>query len=166
MSVTDGRRRSSSCSTPGRLELWRGLRYGVERGRRSDRNQLAQEKNDIGDLCLEYEGGGHAAAGTCQVDHEDAERVLGELVSALQDESPEVVQAAFQVLERHAPSGVIPEVIVAIKRLASMRLGDSDQAAMAGYLATLLRDSKRWHLTQEQRAQLADALPAKKGRSP
>ena len=60
---------------------------------------------------------------------------------------------------------MIPEVIVAIKRLASMRLGDSDQAAMAGYLATLLRDSKRWHLTQEQRVQLAAALPAKKGRS-
>jgi len=61
---------------------------------------------------------------------------------------------------------VIPEVIVAIKRLASMRPGDPDPAAMAEYLATLLRESKRWHLTQEQQAQLADALPAKKGRNP
>ena len=43
---------------------------------------------NIGELCLHYEGGGHAAAGTCQVAHEDAERVQGELVSALQDETP------------------------------------------------------------------------------
>jgi nanoRNase/pAp phosphatase (c-di-AMP/oligoRNAs hydrolase) len=29
---------------------------------------------------LEYGGGGHDAAGTCQVPNEDAERVLGELI--------------------------------------------------------------------------------------
>jgi len=34
----------------------------------------------IGELALEYGGGGHAAAGTCQVDHERAEQVLGELI--------------------------------------------------------------------------------------
>jgi nanoRNase/pAp phosphatase (c-di-AMP/oligoRNAs hydrolase) len=35
---------------------------------------------DIGSVMLQYAGGGHVAAGTCQVSHEDAERVLGELV--------------------------------------------------------------------------------------
>jgi nanoRNase/pAp phosphatase (c-di-AMP/oligoRNAs hydrolase) len=36
---------------------------------------------DIGELMLSYGGGGHEAAGTCQVAHEDAPRVLAELVS-------------------------------------------------------------------------------------
>lgn len=35
---------------------------------------------DVGELCLEYGGGGHQAAGTCQVSHEDAEQVLSELI--------------------------------------------------------------------------------------
>jgi nanoRNase/pAp phosphatase (c-di-AMP/oligoRNAs hydrolase) len=35
---------------------------------------------DVGELMLSYGGGGHAAAGTCQVANEDAERVLGELI--------------------------------------------------------------------------------------
>jgi nanoRNase/pAp phosphatase (c-di-AMP/oligoRNAs hydrolase) len=38
---------------------------------------------DVGALMLEYGGGGHEAAGTCQVANEDAERVLGELVERL-----------------------------------------------------------------------------------
>jgi nanoRNase/pAp phosphatase (c-di-AMP/oligoRNAs hydrolase) len=42
---------------------------------------------DIGNLALEYGGGGHAAAGTCQVDHEEAPRVQQELIERLQDES-------------------------------------------------------------------------------
>jgi nanoRNase/pAp phosphatase (c-di-AMP/oligoRNAs hydrolase) len=37
-------------------------------------------RTDVGELMLGYGGGGHDAAGTCQVDHEDAERVLGELI--------------------------------------------------------------------------------------
>jgi len=37
-------------------------------------------KTNIGELMLHYGGGGHAAAGTCQVEHEDAERVLKELI--------------------------------------------------------------------------------------
>lgn len=37
----------------------------------------------IGELCLEYGGGGHAAAGTCQVDNDDADRVLGELLEKI-----------------------------------------------------------------------------------
>jgi nanoRNase/pAp phosphatase (c-di-AMP/oligoRNAs hydrolase) len=38
---------------------------------------------DIGALMLSYGGGGHANAGTCQVRHEDADRVLEELVRHL-----------------------------------------------------------------------------------
>jgi nanoRNase/pAp phosphatase (c-di-AMP/oligoRNAs hydrolase) len=40
-------------------------------------------KTNIGELMLQYGGGGHAAAGTCQVEHEDAERVLKELVEKI-----------------------------------------------------------------------------------
>ena len=39
---------------------------------------------NIGELMLEYGGGGHRNAGTCQVSHEDSERVLGEIISRLQ----------------------------------------------------------------------------------
>jgi nanoRNase/pAp phosphatase (c-di-AMP/oligoRNAs hydrolase) len=38
---------------------------------------------DIGALMLEYGGGGHAGAGTCQVPHDAAERVLAELVARI-----------------------------------------------------------------------------------
>jgi len=38
---------------------------------------------DIGEIALQYGGGGHAAAGTCQVSHEDAPRVLGEIIEKL-----------------------------------------------------------------------------------
>jgi nanoRNase/pAp phosphatase (c-di-AMP/oligoRNAs hydrolase) len=38
---------------------------------------------DIGSIMLQYGGGGHRAAGTCQVDNDTAERVLGELITAL-----------------------------------------------------------------------------------
>ncbi len=38
---------------------------------------------NVGDLMLEYGGGGHNAAGTCQVANEDAERVLGELIARI-----------------------------------------------------------------------------------
>jgi len=40
-------------------------------------------KTDIGSLMLRYGGGGHRGVGTCQVAHEDAERVLDELVAQL-----------------------------------------------------------------------------------
>jgi nanoRNase/pAp phosphatase (c-di-AMP/oligoRNAs hydrolase) len=39
---------------------------------------------DIGAVALAHGGGGHEAAGTCQVAHADADRVLGEVVAALQ----------------------------------------------------------------------------------
>lgn len=38
---------------------------------------------NIGELMLKYGGGGHANAGTCQVDNDDAERVLGELTQQI-----------------------------------------------------------------------------------
>jgi nanoRNase/pAp phosphatase (c-di-AMP/oligoRNAs hydrolase) len=37
-------------------------------------------KTNIGDLMLQYGGGGHAAAGTCQADTGKAEEVLKELI--------------------------------------------------------------------------------------
>ena len=38
---------------------------------------------DVGAVCLGYGGGGHRAAGTCQVPNERAEAVRGELIAAL-----------------------------------------------------------------------------------
>jgi len=38
---------------------------------------------DVGALCLSYGGGGHEAAGTCQVDNDRADAVLAELVGKL-----------------------------------------------------------------------------------
>jgi len=46
---------------------------------------------DIGAVMLRYGGGGHAAAGTCQVSHADAERVLAEVLDAI---SPPVALAS------------------------------------------------------------------------
>ena len=45
----------------------------------------------VGEVCLGYGGGGHEAAGTCQVANEDAERVKQELIPVL---SPEPVRNA------------------------------------------------------------------------
>ena len=42
---------------------------------------------DVGELCLEYGGGGHASAGTCQVLLADADRVQAELLDRLRRES-------------------------------------------------------------------------------
>lgn len=38
---------------------------------------------DIGQLCLRYGGGGHTAAGTCQVANSEAEQVLSELIAEI-----------------------------------------------------------------------------------
>jgi nanoRNase/pAp phosphatase (c-di-AMP/oligoRNAs hydrolase) len=43
---------------------------------------------DVGEVMLRYGGGGHLAAGTCQVPHSDAERVLAEIVDALKTPRP------------------------------------------------------------------------------
>jgi nanoRNase/pAp phosphatase (c-di-AMP/oligoRNAs hydrolase) len=40
-------------------------------------------RTDIGGLMLRYGGGGHEAAGTCQIDTPDAPRVLGELIAEI-----------------------------------------------------------------------------------
>ena len=40
-------------------------------------------KTDVGALMLRYGGGGHEAAGTCQVANEDAGRVLEELAAQI-----------------------------------------------------------------------------------
>ncbi|MDH5488659.1 MAG: exopolyphosphatase [Rhodospirillaceae bacterium] len=40
-------------------------------------------KTNIGELMLEYGGGGHHAAGTCQVDNDEAEKVLDELIARI-----------------------------------------------------------------------------------
>ncbi len=42
---------------------------------------------DIGQLMLDYGGGGHRNAGTCQVDNADAETVLAELVARIETEA-------------------------------------------------------------------------------
>jgi nanoRNase/pAp phosphatase (c-di-AMP/oligoRNAs hydrolase) len=43
-------------------------------------------KTNIGELCLEYGGGGHQAAGTCQVGHEQADAVEQELITRINND--------------------------------------------------------------------------------
>ncbi|MHA1598964.1 MAG: exopolyphosphatase [Alphaproteobacteria bacterium] len=40
-------------------------------------------KTNVGELMLEYGGGGHTAAGTCRIADADADRVLGELIERI-----------------------------------------------------------------------------------
>lgn len=40
-------------------------------------------QTNIGDLMLKYNGGGHAAAGTCQIENDRSEAVLAELIHAI-----------------------------------------------------------------------------------
>jgi len=40
-------------------------------------------KVDVGSILLKYGGGGHAKVGTCQVDYEDADRILQELIKMM-----------------------------------------------------------------------------------
>ena len=39
---------------------------------------------NIGDICLEYGGGGHANAGTCQLDNDKVDSLLPEILAKLQ----------------------------------------------------------------------------------
>ncbi len=48
---------------------------------------------NVGELCLSYGGGGHEAAGTCQVPHTDAERVLAELITQINHDAG--IEAAY-----------------------------------------------------------------------
>jgi nanoRNase/pAp phosphatase (c-di-AMP/oligoRNAs hydrolase) len=40
-------------------------------------------KTNVGELMLEYNGGGHQAAGTCQVENDQSEAVLSELIKRI-----------------------------------------------------------------------------------
>ncbi|MCL1998103.1 MAG: exopolyphosphatase [Turicibacter sp.] len=40
---------------------------------------------DVGSLMLKYGGGGHYRAGTCQVAHSEADRVIGEIIKAIRE---------------------------------------------------------------------------------
>lgn len=42
-------------------------------------------KTNVGELMLKYGGGGHNAAGTCQVDNDKSEETLSELITAIND---------------------------------------------------------------------------------
>ena len=48
---------------------------------------------DIGEVMLRYGGGGHLAAGTCQIPHDDSVRVLAEIIEALRTPRPVAVAA-------------------------------------------------------------------------
>ena len=43
-------------------------------------------RTDVGELMLSFAGGGHKAAGTCQVENERAEAVLGELIELINED--------------------------------------------------------------------------------
>jgi nanoRNase/pAp phosphatase (c-di-AMP/oligoRNAs hydrolase) len=49
---------------------------------------------NVGLLCLEYGGGGHAAAGTCQLPHEDAEPVRAELIARINRDAGVLAEAS------------------------------------------------------------------------
>ena len=38
---------------------------------------------DIGNLCLEYGGGGHTNAGTCQIDNDKIDTILPEIIEKI-----------------------------------------------------------------------------------
>ena len=42
---------------------------------------------DVGDLMLRHDGGGHFQVGTCQVEYEDADRVIAEMVEIMKDDN-------------------------------------------------------------------------------
>lgn len=44
-------------------------------------------KTNIGELMLSYGGGGHQNAGTCQVENDDADRVLAEIITKMRSDS-------------------------------------------------------------------------------
>lgn len=47
---------------------------------------------DVGALCLRYGGGGHAGAGTCQIEHSMADQVLQELIGVANRDETERLQ--------------------------------------------------------------------------
>jgi len=51
-------------------------------------------KTSVGDLMLQYGGGGHDAAGTCQIDNEKADEVLIELISIINANEQDLKKSA------------------------------------------------------------------------
>ena len=48
---------------------------------------LKRDSNtNVGELCLRYGGGGHLAAGTCQIDHDRAPQVLQEIIAQINED--------------------------------------------------------------------------------
>lgn len=43
-------------------------------------------KSNVGEICLQYNGGGHMAAGTCQVANEDTDTVLANLIQTINND--------------------------------------------------------------------------------
>lgn len=43
-------------------------------------------ETNVGELCLRYGGGGHLAAGTCQIDHDRAPQVLKEVITQINED--------------------------------------------------------------------------------
>lgn len=52
-------------------------------------------KTKVGEMVFEYGGGGHDAAGTCQIDHASAERVKKELIERINAEAAAVKEPAL-----------------------------------------------------------------------
>lgn len=55
---------------------------------------------NIGELCLQYGGGGHANAGTCQIETENASQVLNALIGQINAAGDEV--GSMQIQARHS----------------------------------------------------------------
>jgi len=52
-------------------------------------------KTNVGELMLEYGGGGHSAAGTCQIDNDKADATLQDIVQRVNDnENTELKKAS------------------------------------------------------------------------
>lgn len=51
-------------------------------------------KTHVGELMLQYGGGGHAAAGTCQIDNDKADKVLKELIATINQNEQMLAKAS------------------------------------------------------------------------
>jgi nanoRNase/pAp phosphatase (c-di-AMP/oligoRNAs hydrolase) len=63
---------------------------------------------NIGELCLDYGGGGHLNADTCQIDNQVCETKLTEVITRITGNSPAVLHACNQRPQDNvagAPSG-------------------------------------------------------------
>jgi hypothetical protein len=86
------------------------------------------------------------------------DQALPIVLAALQDQDADVVDSASRVLERHAPSDVAPQVTAAIRRLLEAPIEARQFRWRAQSMSNLLLESKRWHLSQEQRDQITACL--------